>query len=284
MKRNLFHGVFIILSFFFSQIYAQVIPPEFIGHPQKGAKPSPSGNTKTKKAKVPGGSGEATDVVTLNLTSLSLANVSLRYEHRLKGKLSAGLGAGYVLGGLLPNLLPYESLIPPGEAGLQLSAGEISGFSATPELRLYPFSKRGAPYGFYISLFGRYFDYDWKVPYIGAVDTLSANGTFSLSGIGGGTTLGVQFLIKNRFVIDWYITGGGLAKAKIRGEVSSPTITEDLAFYEDIGADMVAFYGGIPGFNPANLMVDIEKEKATFELNNQLWPIFRLGLSIGIAF
>jgi hypothetical protein len=291
MKRNLFFGVFILLTFFFSQLSAQVIPPESVRPPGKASTTTspPGSGKKAKKPKADKGSdGEATDVVTLNLTSLGLSNLSLRFEHRLKGKLSVGLGAGYLLSGILPNATPYDAFVSTNEFGIQPSSGEFSGFNATPEIRLYPFSKRGAPYGFYVSLFGRYFNYDWKVPYVSqdpnSGDKFTANGTFNVSGIGGGTTLGAQFLIKDRVVIDWFFLGGGVASSTLSGEVTSPDITDDLAYYEDLGIDIKSFYGGIPSFNEENLTVNFEKEKASFELKNQLLPIFRVGLAIGIAF
>jgi len=293
MKRNLFFGVFIILTFFFSQVSGQVIPPESIGSPRKGrtsTSPPPNSGKKAKKPKGErAGAGEATDVVTLNLSSLAFSNLSLRFEHRLKGKLSFSLGAGYMLTGILPNLAPYDVIAPSNELGIQPSLGKFSGFNATPEIRLYPFSKRGAPYGFYLSLFGRYYNYGWDVPYISSIDPntgdqLTANGDFTISGLGGGTTLGAQFLIKDRVVIDWFFTGGGVASATFSGEVSSPNITDDLAYYEDIGADLETFYGDLPGINSSNLMVDIENEKASFSLSNQLLPIIRVGLAVGVAF
>lgn len=294
MKRNLFIWVFLILTFLFSQLSAQVVPPESVRPAQKArtktsSSPAPGTGKKAKKSNVPkGGAGEATDVVTLNLSSLAFSNLSLRFEHRLKGKLSVGIGAGYLLTGILPNIAPYDALVTTNELGIQPSNGAFSGFNATPEIRLYPFSKRGAPYGFYLSLFGRYFDYDWKVPYVsidsGTGDKFEANGTFSVSGIGGGANFGVQFLIKDRVVIDWFFLGGGVASSSFSGEVSSPNIVDDLDYYEDIASDLNSFYGDIPSFNNENLTVNFEKEKASFELKSQLLPIVRVGLAIGVAF
>lgn len=286
MKRKLFFGVFILLTFFCYQLSAQVIPPESIRHGGKFSRSNNKGK-KAKKAKSDK-MGGASDVVTLNLTSLSVSNLSLRFEHRLKGKLSVGLGAGYLLPGILPNVLPYESLVTINDVGIQPSGGEFSGFNATPEIRLYPFSKRGAPYGFYLSLFGRYFNYDWKVPYIsaetGSGDKTTSNGTFNVSGLGGGLSMGAQFLIKDRVVIDFFFLGGGLASSSLSGDVSNPNITGDMNFYDDIGVDLKDFYGDIPSFNSDKLTVSSENERVSFELSNQLFPILRVGLGLGIAF
>jgi len=287
MKRSLFYLVFILCYFISLPLYSQVIPPESIRSGRKGSvttSPSPK-STKNKAPRT----GGVKNVVTLNLTSLGFSNLSLRYERRLKGKLSVGIGGGYLLSGLLPNVVPVDGIIGGNEFGVQTATGSFSGFNATPELRFYPFSKRGAPYGFYLSLFGRYFNYSWDVPYVSVPDpntgeTLSANARIGLTGMGGGTTLGAQFLIKDFIVIDWFFIGGGVAPATISGEVSSPDITDDLAYYENVGQDLETFYGDLPGISGTNLEVDVEPGKASVSVGNQLWPIIRVGIAIGVAF
>jgi hypothetical protein len=270
----------VLLCFFLalplSSLSSQVIPPDWLPH------------RKGRMAKQDQAGGGASSLFTLNLPSLTASALSLRFEQKLGRRLSVGVGGGYLLSNLIPAFTSPANIPSTGEVGLSFDEGGFSGFNATPELRLYPFSKRGAPYGFYLSLFGRYFNYDWDIPYV-EVDLMgdplsTANGEINISGIGGGMALGVQFIIKDRIVIDWALVGGGVASTTFTGRFSSPDITDDMAYYQGISDDLRGYFGSFPLADDNNLSVEVQNSQASLEVSGQLWPILRPLLAIGVAF
>ena len=81
------------------------------------------------------------NIVKVNLTPLAIKNVSLQYERSLLKKFSVALGLGFIPDRPMPTYIPEV----PG-----LKELEFSGFSITPEIRIYPLLK-DSPRGFYIA-------------------------------------------------------------------------------------------------------------------------------------
>lgn len=127
----------------------------------------------------------------------------------------------------------------------------LSGFAITPEYRYY-FKDEEGPRGFYAGVYGRYRSRDLKK--VGSYGSeVDFDAKVNVTNFGGGIGCGVQWLIKDAFVIDWYIFGLGynVYGAKVRAQPA------DGADIEELKVDILR---EIDEFDPADLGTEIAIE------------------------
>ena len=163
-----------------------------------------------------------------------------------------------------------------------IDAGSLKGFTLTPEFRIYFSQREGAPKGFYLAPWLRYFNYqaDPLITYLNNQGEASQLDTkFAFRGLGAGGSLGFQWIWDSGFTLEWNI-GGGVSGggARFNGTVSGK-IEEDIdQFLDDISANL----GGVP----INFLRRLTNDGT--ELNARTppfpWPILKSELAIGFAF
>lgn len=145
------------------------------------------------------------NIFKINALSLLVTNLSFQYERSLNGNSSLALGISY---------LPERSL--PGFATSKDDSKnaedfKFSGFAFTPEYRYY--FKGDGPKGLYLAGYFRYskyttdafsFDYDKSNGAPGKVDL---TGDYSTAVVG--IMLGSQWLLGDKWTLDWWIIGAG---------------------------------------------------------------------------
>ena len=155
------------------------------------------------------------NVVKLNLTPLVITDITVQYERVLFKKFSVAMGIGYIPDRPLPGFFPT---IP------TINNIKFSGYSLTPEIRIYPHLLKDAPRGFYLAPYLKYskynvaadFPWSYKFSYTDPNTGITADKTLSqdlnlkgsFSGIGGGLMIGKQWIIANHISLDWFIMGG----------------------------------------------------------------------------
>lgn len=178
--------------------------------------PSPILADKPKPTKV---TNAYKNIVKLNLPNLAFKNISLNYERILSDRNSASLTAGYSIPGSAPSLLSDALSDMP-------STDDFSGFSVTGDYRIYS-KKKGAPRGFYYAPFAKYVNYKYLFENTIADNLSTANSALTTYGVG--IQIGTQWVIKDRFVIDWGILGVSVQQYNV---TSTFTSMEDINFDE----------------------------------------------------
>lgn len=151
-------------------------------------------------------------IIKLNALALPLKNASGQFELLLSKKVSAALGFRY-----MPSTgIPFKGLVSNWadeneDTKAVVNRGQVSNFAVTPEVRFY-LGKHGYGQGFYIAPYYRFvrFDSDYiPVNYTasgtGVKRTLTVTG--DVSAHNGGLLLGAQWLLGQRFTLDWWIVG-----------------------------------------------------------------------------
>ena len=137
-------------------------------------------------------------VLKINPLSLAVVTANLQGEYAFNEKMSAQLGFFI------------------GSVGLGLGASTAEGdvrytwFGITPEFRYYAQNaKKDAPRGLYIAPFFRYrnvsFDYSASAYDPDINSNITATADITTSVIGGGVTLGYQFLFGDVFALDMFL-------------------------------------------------------------------------------
>lgn len=219
--------------------------------------------------------------VKVNVTSLLLKNLSGQYELLLSKKVSVAIGLR-----LMPATgIPFKKWVADVAGGGEdvsavIEKANISGFAATPELRYY-FGK-GYGQGFYLAPYYRYVRFSSN--YVPVNYTSSANGTRQSIAIGGdlsahngGLLAGAQWLLGNRFVLDWWIAGvhvGG-GSGTFSGTPSAPlTASEQAAVRNTLNDVDVPLVGKTVSVTASRVRVDA----------NGTFGGFRAGLNLGVRF
>jgi len=160
------------------------------------------------------------------------------------------------------------------------------GFFVNPYFRMYP---SGAMDGFYVEVFSRYYNFNYLVPYDYEKDgqIISANLDGEAKGFGGGLAIGGQFTLGQRVFMDIGL-GFGIANGNIHLETNDPEL--DAQDYADIkrnieenrdDAEVEIF---LLGQVLENIEADADENSAWADIENQLFPIIRGGISIGYSF
>ena len=167
------------------------------------------------------------NVIKINVFALGLSNFSFQYERVLGQKYAVALGFSMMPSRNLPTLLSDL------DSSKTLSKLKISDWSITPEFRWYPGTKQGAPHGFYLAPYLRYSNTDLTLPYeytLSGMGSRTDNIEGNYTGFGGGLMMGAQWLIKQKFSIDWWILGGhygsGSSSVSIAADYTSLSATQ----------------------------------------------------------
>ena len=113
-----------------------------------------------------------------------------------------------------------------------MNVSEFSGFTATGEYRIYG-KKKGAPRGLYYAPYLRYASY--KYLFDDTIDGNFANIDARATTFGLGAQLGYQWVIKDRFVIDWGILGAAVQRYNLS---STFTSTDDMVNFQEIQKEL----------------------------------------------
>lgn len=169
---------------------------------------SPSALERPKPTKV---TNAYKNIAKLNLLNLAFKNISLNYERILSDRNSASLTVGYFIPGSTPSFLSDSFSDTPVN-------DDFSGFSAIGDYRFYS-KKKGAPRGFYYGPFIKYANY--KYAFEGTIENNVSDVNSALTTYGLGAQIGVQWVIKDRFVIDWGILGVSIQQYNITSTFTS---------------------------------------------------------------
>jgi len=170
------------------------------------------------------------NIVKLNLPNLAFGNITLNYERILSARNSVALNVGFIR----PQK-PISFINDAFNTDESISAPEFSGITATGEYRFYS-KKKGAGRGFYFAPYARYANH--KLDFNADIQDNFTNVVTQLSAIGLGRQIGMQWLIKDRIVIDWGILGLAAQWYTSKTTFTSP-LGEDINF-EEIKADLIA--------------------------------------------
>lgn len=181
------------------------------------------------------------NAIKINLTSLTMRNISLQYERLLTSRISGAIGYRWMPNGKIPQLGLVKDLLEQyGNLGDQqgeifniLDAARLKGFAWTPELRVYLNKKYK---GFYFGFFGRYEQLGLNAQYPFTIDGEDYVGKLKakFSNIGAGINLGIKFNITERIILDWWILGPYIGGAGIDMHLSDYKIDqEDLKEFEE---------------------------------------------------
>lgn len=229
------------------------------------------------------------NIIKMNLSSLLLYNNSLSYERSLTRKITLVAGYRYMprirtttsyLGRKL-----FENYEKNDEQQLadDLHSTYLGNNTLTGEIRFYAGKNPGAR-GFYLSLYGRYMDFNLAFPYEHETEsriyTIPFNG--KVTALAGGLMIGSQWLIAKRVTLDWHILGGHFGKLKIdmpgKADLSSMTSDEKRILQEDLEVVNIGI--------DRNAKVDVNVSDNGAQIRGSL-PFFGVrgfGLSLGIAF
>jgi hypothetical protein len=219
--------------------------------------------------------------IKLNTSALGYRNISLQYERMFPSKLSLLLG--------LRTSIPSKGFVLIGGSG-NTGDPEIDAFysnirltsiSLAPEVRKY-FGKRPGK-GFYLGLLGKYDSYNLNAPrqFIRSDNTTTdikfgGNTTF----VGGGLSIGAQFIIKKRFCFDWWIGAPMYGNRSLELKATSTNFgfsTTDLA---ELNAEN-PFKGLETIFG--NVSSTINNQEISYKISGGA-PALRVGYCIGYMF
>ena len=217
------------------------------------------------------GQGANPNVVKLNLGGLLFQNLSFQYERAISNKVSLGLGVSFMPERNLPSMLIGKDEV--------LAKVLMNDFSITPELRWYPYTDDGAPAGFYFAPYARYSRFTATMPFTHVQSGKTFDLTGQYSGIGAGLMLGYQWLIADKFSIDWWIVGvhGGSAVAEFSinsNELNDPSLDKN---------NLTKSLGNIDVLLIDTPTITYSGSTATIKANASYFG-FRPGLTIGYAF
>ena len=146
----------------------------------------------------------------INVLSLGATNISLQDEYSISGNSSIALGVSYLPERGLPSFAIKDD---PSNNAKNLKLG---GFSITPEYRYY--FKGNGPKGLYLAGYFRYAKYttkEYDFTYdksSGSDGTVRIEGDFTSSVFG--IMLGSQWLLGEKWTLDWWIIGAGFGSQK----------------------------------------------------------------------
>jgi hypothetical protein len=214
------------------------------------------------------------NVVKLNLFALAFTNFSLQYERAFGEKISGALGFTVMPSRGLPSALSSDPTV---------GKMKISDWSITPEFRWYPGTNKGAPHGFYIAPYLRYSSTSLELPLdftpSGGLAPRTYNIEGNYSGFGGGVMFGVQWLIKEKVSIDWWILGGHYGTGSASVSIKDDFTVLPPAQRAELKAELDAIE--IPAGKISSSITDTE---AKIDVTSLPYFGVRSGLTIGYAF
>ncbi len=245
------------------------------------------------------------NAVKLHLESLFLGAANIGYERNIGDKITAGVNVGIFIPREIPFYSPAEDTAA-NYVDTDNLKNNFKGLMITPEFRFYP---KGNGKGFYLGGYLKYSSYklatfqtstyalsddeynslDPNAEYYNDVNhttkeiDITSNIDYKLKQFGGGLQLGVQWLIADRFVIDWGFIGFGYNVFKASGEL---TIEGDIPieypkYAKDAENEINKGLADLPGSPKATVVGKDNSLKASVPFAT---PGLRSFLSIGLKF
>lgn len=213
------------------------------------------------------------NTVKIGFSDAFLGNYNLSYERVINDNNSLQLKFGYM--NPINSLFISESTITPKAYTLRETSG---GLNASLEYRFF-LSRREIPQGFYIAPYLRFFNQ--SMVYTDEISDRHFNVDSKLGTVGLGAQLGYQLVVNEIFTFDFYFFGAGIDRHTIRlkYQLEEPqsgfdygTITDDVSqVFEDIN------------YLEEQLEHTVNDDNLTSKLPF-IFPGFRLGISVGVAF
>jgi hypothetical protein len=208
-------------------------------------------------------------LIKVNPLGLIGRNLTVGYEYVIDERRSAAINVNYWFGlsGFTTNLI--EDLFTSTETQREASS---AGFSLTPQYRFYA-GQKGAPQGFYFAPYLRFSrrTLDLQAQFDGTPAQIDLN----LTAVGAGAQIGVQWLLGEQFVIDWYPLGLGLYYHRVTAAYASESLSDIEADIREELADLPIIGGNF----------DIESQNSRLKAGaGTLFPSLRTGLSVGVFF
>jgi hypothetical protein len=216
---------------------------------------------------------QSKNVIKTSVIPIFLKDYSLYFERRIHKNISFSIGGSYMPERGLPSAVTNFS----GGSSVDLSKISFSGLSITPEIRIFPGLKlrHPAPHGFYISLYVKVRSYQVDFPYAyNDSTTFDFSGKFT--GVGIGMMLGHQWIIKDRFSIDWWISGVHFGNLYSTFEVTDDKLSSisQNDFIEKLGK--ISFPQG-------DINTEVSGSTAKITINAPYVGL-RSGFTLGVAF
>ncbi len=169
------------------------------------------------------------NVVKLNISAPIVYNSAIMgsYERVLSSNRSVTIYGGYCE-------FPSPSIIAENDNLKFINNKQKSGFAIGADYRFYlaKENKYTAPRGVYLAPFISYYSFTntRTLTYTDSISTTPLDGKFGASFFNIGASLGYQFVIKNRFVVDMVLLGPSFTaykfSAKLNGNISGDNLTE----------------------------------------------------------
>jgi hypothetical protein len=208
-------------------------------------------------------------------TGLLLGTLGLQGEYSFTGKNSLTAKIGF------PVTAHHTFLYEGSDAQFDLKA-----FSFLAGYRTYLSKKQMR--GLYFEPYFKYVNHNSEGIGNGTINakqvTMSFNNQYSAAGVG--VQLGTQFIIRKRFVIDFFFLGPEInaASSNFNAVETSSSLPWTAVESYEAEADIKNFIEDIPFIrNRTEIMVNPENRTVTADFKGPL-PGFRIGLSAGIAF
>jgi hypothetical protein len=224
---------------------------------------------------------EAQDnIVKLDLSGVALGSYAFSYEKQVADNNTINFKAGYwnMNAMFFDDDNTYGRLIDYFDTGDGISLENIrAGFHASVDYRFYAKTSNefeGVYFAPYVRYWEQNFDLsDFVQKHEFKVDT-------KLSSIGFGIQMGYQWVIKERFIIDWFFIGMGVERYRLKGDYR---IDQSGFNYSSIEGDVYKAF--MTDYEFLNKRVGVESNDERMRLTIPVWgPGIKTGLSIGYRF
>lgn len=212
----------------------------------------------------------------------AIINLGLEYEYTLSKRTSVLGEVGFQLPIDVPQSV-FDRIENLGtQNNLKFGSGNLRGAYLAGEYRFY--LKGNAPQGFYVAPYAKLGNRKFKLDGSYSnnnlnIDSVSAAAELKLFTASLGGQIGYQFIIRDKFTINWNIIGFGLNLNRIKGSFTA----NDNGVFDDFAADAQRFIETIPGLKNVDLVPDNISKTISAGGGFPFWGV-RTGLSIGYMF
>lgn len=213
------------------------------------------------------------NVIKFGLEGLLVGAVNAKYERVLTEDIAVQLDFSLKPESDLPFGLNLSNVI---NKDIDIEAVNFSARSIKPSVKFYT-GQKAAPRGLYLAPMLNFSNA--KLVYEDTFMDKDVNISLINRTFGVGLQVGAQWLVSDRFSIDWYFLG-----ATVSGHNIALTAESDLLDLEipEILEDVIDVWGEVPVLGD-KLGVIIEDGKAGFS-TRYFFPTLRTGISLGVAF
>ena len=225
-------------------------------------------------------SQEKKNAVKILPLSLPLNSAVLEYEYMLNEKNAVEFGIGIPIQRAFVNKFGMD-----WSEDENISNDDLGIFSLRAAYRHYT-GKSGLPKGFYIAPYIRYQGISASADNRRTVDedfgsfTYDENYDVKIHNMGAGLQLGYQFLISETITLDLFFFGleAGM------GNVDANIYISEQDQVDDIYNDVMDVINDLPSMWGDKIDVSAGNNNVSIKGNNIIYPMYRGGISLGIAF